>query len=79
MEEVPLVAVVESLDQLQTETLDVLLSELYHPTLQQSDQIVVAIFKYQIERSFALSKVGSIHFISDNFSQVDNVRVRELA
>ena len=49
MQEVPLMAVVEGLNQLQCEALYVLLSELDHPTLQQTNQIMVAVLKHKIE------------------------------
>ena len=49
MEEVSLVAEVESLHQLQSEALDVLLCELHHPTLQQTHQVVVTVLKHQVE------------------------------
>ena len=50
MKEVPGVAVVEGLHQLEREALDVLLSELDHATLQETHQVVVTVLKHQVER-----------------------------
>lgn len=52
VEEVPLMAVVQSLHQLQREALDVLLCELDHPRLQQANQVVVTVLKHQVEGTY---------------------------
>ena len=52
MKEVPLVAVVQRLHELQREALDMLLRELDHPRLQQTNQVVVTVLEHQVERTY---------------------------
>lgn len=68
MEEILLVAIVETIKQLSHDGSVVLLRKLHHPRLQQAHQVMVHVFKHQVERSLILKMnnwINSILSIKD--------------
>lgn len=78
MEEVLLVAVVQSVEQLPHDAGIVLLVKVHHAGLEQSHQIVIHVLEHQIERALVLAELERVLLVGDDFTQVDNVLVVQL-